>query len=1126
MSSITVVNCPTCGAQLPPGADPSTGSCPHCSPAPTPFPLPEKIAASLAFSHVAPVRAGNSFQYCRAERSNGERFGVYVLPARLGGITQQDTQAFFPDASNASTLRHPNIVSVFHFGELDGHYLLVTEWLEGWTLDDRFRENQISWDQGETIGSSLAEALRHAHEQGIAHRALNPAAILQTSGGDYKILGFGLANLLLPAWEEQLAASGLTIRDYLAPELIQPGLVAGNHLSDIFGLGRILYRCFCGELPSGAFASMPSQKTGLPTFIDDAVLGAMHYEPEQRPQSIAQLVQELAGHLTRVPTSSHSEEEHQKIRRFKLRSDDHGIPLLRWILATLVAVTILGGLYHITLKYLIPNEKEESQQVNQNSSLDVKAILALIARARLLHEDGQFVPAEAIIKEVATTTPVSEPVLKETLSALEDWGEYELALKLGQAYVDRDVSEGPKKQNLIAIFEERKNVIVPFLEFRALANTARDRGDDFLENEALQEAIALIPDDKEVSRRIKENPVFVYTQIMDGISALKSLHPDYDSWRIHVHVDRKGSRVDLSDNIGLNNINPLAGLPINELDISRTRTTDLTPLAEVPLKVLRIDSTPVRDISPIKNAPLEVFSFNHAPITDSSVLEEMTTLKASRGGHEDTKFKKFAPPEPGENWDNPLGMRFRPIGSGESLMAVWETRYADFLAYSKSSNLAIIPNMLSFSEDKWIADGATWKKPGYETDENLPVVGVSQRDITNFCKWLTEKDLKRGALKKGQSYRLPTDSEWNLAIQAKDNILLSPKTRSLQPTESGGLTSVSPSGALDFWEGIPSEQSALPKLATANAGGENDWIGPIGRFADTNGFYDLHGNAREWCSDATDHQLTNFIVRGSDFTTGNFSPETRSILDQEARYSDLGFRVVLQLKPNETDLPLITQIKKKDWEAAAEIALPDAVNHDNDSVRAAARDYLVLQEWIDDPTRRESDLLNDSRLKKFGDSTYFLARIPLPWGDAKEIADATGGHLAVITSPEEQKWIEHNFLVPPDAQTLWLGASARGPQWNWITDNPWEFQHREIPETDSSTAALILAPTTLNKGGTHHYANWLPDNPLEAHAFLIEWHTPNNNPVATPDETPLADEPAPAADPPETAAPKGSPTAP
>ncbi|MEM8953735.1 MAG: SUMF1/EgtB/PvdO family nonheme iron enzyme, partial [Verrucomicrobiota bacterium] len=877
----------------------------------------------------------------------------------------------------------------------------------------------------------------------------------------------------------------------------------GNHLSDIFGLGRILYQCFCAELPSGAFASMPSQKTGLPTFIDDAVLGAMHYEPDQRPQSIAQLVQELSGHLTRVPTDTSSDHEDPTVRNSLLKRYDHDFSWLRWFLPIALTVTVLGLLSHFAFQYITAPDPE-SEQALLHSSLDPNAALTLIARARVLHADGQVVPSKAIIKEVATSADTSAPVLKEMLSTLEDWEEYELALELGKAFTDRSPFETQVRNDLSNILAAREKIIVPFLEFQALSDSARTQGDDFLELEALQRSAELIPGSMTINHRINENPVFIYSGIMDGIGALKSLHPDYDSWRIHVYVDRKGSRVDLSHNIGLNNIGPLAGLPINELDISWTRVTDLSPVQSMPISVLRIDSTPIRDISPLEKNSLTVFTFNHAPVTDVSVLEEMKSLKSARGHYKDSTFKKYLPPNAASVWENTLGMRFRPIDDGKALMSVWETRYADYRAYAISSKLAIIPEMLRFADDKWLADGATWKKPGYDTKDDHPVVGVSKRDIARFCKWLTEKDLDRGAIKKGQLYRLPTDSEWNTVVQTTNNILLNPKTRSLQPSSDLSPYNSLPNQALEYWEGITSEASALPTLTTTEAGGDEDWIGPVGRFDSINGFYDLLGNVREWCSDTSDHKQTGSIVRGSDFSTGRISPQNRTSLDQEARYSDLGFRIVLQLKPPKVDLPLITALNKKNWETAAKIALPDAINHPNRAVRDAARDYLVLDRWIADPTKRGSDLLNNSRLKSFGESTYFLVRIPLPWADAKAIAAATGGHLAVVTSPEEQKWIEDEFFGPQSAQTLWLGAFARGSDWKWITGDPWGFEHRPIPKPDSFNAALILVPTHLSKEGTHHFANWLPDNPLEPHAFLIEWHTPQSLPRADEQDNPLS----------------------
>ena len=153
---------------------------------------------------------------------------------------------FRQEARIAARLRHPNILSIYDFGDDDGTLYLVTELVTGGTLEDRlarFGGFAAALDLVEQIG----RALDYAHAQGIVHRDVKPANIFLD--GDRAILAdFGIAKQFEDV-SAGLTASGVGLGtpEYMAPEQIMGREVDGR--ADLYALGTILYRLVAGRLP-------------------------------------------------------------------------------------------------------------------------------------------------------------------------------------------------------------------------------------------------------------------------------------------------------------------------------------------------------------------------------------------------------------------------------------------------------------------------------------------------------------------------------------------------------------------------------------------------------------------------------------------------------------------------------------------------------------------------------------------------------------------------------------------------------------------------------------------------------------------------------------------------------------
>jgi serine/threonine-protein kinase len=155
---------------------------------------------------------------------------------------------FQREAQSAGILAHPNIVTVYDFGEDSGVLYLAMEFLEGKSLQALVEEQTIL--PVETIipmYEQVCSALDHAHRHRIVHRDIKPANIMILESGLVKVTDFGIAKMMSMGMTQ--AGQILGTPNYMSPEQVKGRSVDGR--SDIFSLGVILYELVTGEKPFG-----------------------------------------------------------------------------------------------------------------------------------------------------------------------------------------------------------------------------------------------------------------------------------------------------------------------------------------------------------------------------------------------------------------------------------------------------------------------------------------------------------------------------------------------------------------------------------------------------------------------------------------------------------------------------------------------------------------------------------------------------------------------------------------------------------------------------------------------------------------------------------------------------------
>jgi hypothetical protein len=245
-------------------------------------------------------RGGMGAVYRAVQPKLGRSVALKVLPAELAADAAFE-ERFLREARALAGLQHPRILTVHDFGERDGLYYLVTEFVEGMNLRQLMDMGELSPEEALRITPQICEALQYAHDHGVVHRDIKPENVLIDRAGEVKIADFGLARILseggtAPALTRSTQVLGTP--QYMAPEQWRHG-AAVDHRADIYAVGVVLYEMLTGQLPIGHF-DLPSKRRGVPHGLDAVVQRSLAQQPEERYQRASEVSDELARQRERV----------------------------------------------------------------------------------------------------------------------------------------------------------------------------------------------------------------------------------------------------------------------------------------------------------------------------------------------------------------------------------------------------------------------------------------------------------------------------------------------------------------------------------------------------------------------------------------------------------------------------------------------------------------------------------------------------------------------------------------------------------------------------------------------------------------------------------------------------------
>ena len=223
----------------------------------------------------------------------------------LQPMSSEARKRLIREAQAAGRLSHPNIVTIYSYGETEELQYITMEYVAGKNLAQILRERKVL-EIGEVLDiiEQILLALDAACEEGIVHRDIKPANIMITSGGKVKVTDFGLARLH--------SASALTVSGailgtpyYMSPEQVASQLV--DTRSDIFSTGVVLYELLTGARPFDAdsisaiiYKILHSEpppptmlKTGIPDFVAGIIKKALSKEIRSRYQNPQEMLKDI-----------------------------------------------------------------------------------------------------------------------------------------------------------------------------------------------------------------------------------------------------------------------------------------------------------------------------------------------------------------------------------------------------------------------------------------------------------------------------------------------------------------------------------------------------------------------------------------------------------------------------------------------------------------------------------------------------------------------------------------------------------------------------------------------------------------------------------------------------------------
>ncbi|MDQ3749195.1 MAG: serine/threonine-protein kinase, partial [Acidobacteriota bacterium] len=281
----------------------------------------EKLCAGQSLSHYKIIRSlgagGMGEVYLAQDKKLDRRVAVKILNEKFSRH-ESNLNRFIQEAKAASALNHPNILVIHEIGASDEVNYIVSEFVEGKTLRERFTESPMRLSEALDIAVQIAGALSTAHAARIVHRDIKPENVIVRPDGYVKILDFGLAKLITEKNKSFAGSEAATAKqnntaqgvilgtvNYMSPEQAKGEKI--DERTDIFSFGVLLYEMIAGRTPfagdsnSETLANLINKKApplsrfaaGVPEELTHTVAETLRKKRDERYQTMKDLLADL-----------------------------------------------------------------------------------------------------------------------------------------------------------------------------------------------------------------------------------------------------------------------------------------------------------------------------------------------------------------------------------------------------------------------------------------------------------------------------------------------------------------------------------------------------------------------------------------------------------------------------------------------------------------------------------------------------------------------------------------------------------------------------------------------------------------------------------------------------------------
>jgi len=228
----------------------------------------------------------------------------------IAGTAEESRRRLLREARHAAALNHPNICTLHEVAAADGADFIVMELVTGRPVNALTAAGALPAAQVESLGTQIADALAHAHEQGVVHGDMKSANVVVRDDGRAKVLDFGIARRMRQVAADTTTPSGSPGHDliagtpaYMAPEVLNGALPDAR--SDLWSLGVLLFEMATGTLPfrGSGLALVAAVLRDEPRFpprgmsaeLMDIIRHCLDKQPESRVASAADVSKRLQG---------------------------------------------------------------------------------------------------------------------------------------------------------------------------------------------------------------------------------------------------------------------------------------------------------------------------------------------------------------------------------------------------------------------------------------------------------------------------------------------------------------------------------------------------------------------------------------------------------------------------------------------------------------------------------------------------------------------------------------------------------------------------------------------------------------------------------------------------------------